>query len=357
MKILLVSSIYPTTQHPDYGTFVRNIGQLYQSTGHTVDVIAYRREGGKVTKLANWWRFLSDIKRALVQANDYDLINLHYPFLAAFKVLKHMDNLPVPLVVSLHGSDIFPDSRLKRFSLRATLDVLQRCKRIIVPSDFFLDRVAQAYQLPSEKFRTIPPGGYDRQMFYPAQRDTQQASDPCRIGFASRLVRGKGWATLLNAMTQLEDDSPGRYRLLLAGSGPDEEAIRQSVSDAGLSRQVDMLGPLPAEQLADFYRSLDVFVFPTQLEESLGMVGIEALACGIPVVASGIGGITDYVIDGYNGRLVEPDQSDQLARAISRLAQASRNGQMPPGKLAESVSRYESRNVARQLEEVLQEVL
>lgn len=357
MKILLISSIYPTSQHPDYGTFVRNIAQLYQSNGHTVDVVAYRREGGKLTKLVNWLRFLSNIKRALAHAKDYDLINLHYPFLAAFTVRKQLERLAVPLVVSLHGSDIFPDSRLKRFSLKATLDVLRRCQRIIVPSAFFLKRVAQAYQLPVDKFRAVAPGGFDGRMFYPAQRDARLASDRYRIGFASRLVPGKGWATVLNALSQLEAASPGQYQLLLAGSGPDEGAIRQALADAGLSHRVDLLGPLPADQLADFYRSLDVFVFPSQLEESLGMVGIEALACGIPVAASDIGGITEYIIDGYNGYLIEPGRAEQLARAISRLAQAGRDAKMPVDQLAESVSRYESRQVARQLDEVLLEAL
>lgn len=357
MKILLISSIYPTAQHPDYGTFVRNIGQLYQAAGHTVDVVNYRREGTKATKLANWWRFLNDIKRALARAEDYDLINLHYPFLAAFTVRKQMDRLRVPLVVSLHGSDIFPDSRLKRFSLKATLDVLRRCQRIIVPSAFFLERVAQAYGLPADKFRAVAPGGFDGRLFYPARADARPAPKRYRIGFASRLVAGKGWTTLLNAMSQLDAASPGQYQLLLAGSGPDEGAIRQALADAGLTQQVELVGALPMEQLADFYRSLDVFVFPSQLEESLGMVGIEALACGIPVAASDIGGITEYIIDGYNGVLVEPGRAEQLARAISRLAQAGRDENMAPEQLAESVSRYESHQVARQLDDVLREVV
>lgn len=393
MKILLITSIYPTKAHPDYGTFVRNVHQVYEQSGHQVTLVAFRREGSKADKLKNILRFNRAIAEALSHQDRYDLINVHYPYLAALPLARRLKQIRIPLLVSVHGSDVFPDRFSKRLTLIPTKRLLKGAQRIIVPSGFFQRKMMKQFGLPAQRFRIAPPGGFDGGVFYPAaeaaspgtestQRDEgtgagsgngtevrteagisagTEAETASRrsIGFAARLVEGKGWRTLLDAFAVIaREPDAAVYDLILAGSGPDQKAILAHGAQLGLSERITLKGALPPEHLADFYRELDFFVFPTQFEEALGMVGIEALACGVPVIASDAGGVAEYMQHGRNGLLVEPGDVQALSEAMRTMigkstAQINELRRFAPL----SVAGFERAAVARRLNEILEEEL
>lgn len=376
MKILMITSIYPTKQHPDYGTFVKNIHDLYLEAGHQVTLVAFQRRCGKIEKLRETLRFFSRIRRELSHQSDYDLINLQYPYLAALPVSRYLSRIRIPLWVSLHGSDVFHDSLSKRLLGKPTERILRGCTRIIVPSEFFARKVSQVFQLSADRFRVIPSGGYDGRIFYPQEsdpaRDPARGSNPRgaqgselqlpglrRIGFASRLVEGKGWRVLLKAFAAIAAEKElENCRLILAGSGVDAEGIRNLASELGLGDRVDLIGAQKPAQLADFYRTLDLFVFPTLFEESLGMVGIEAMACGIPVVASASGGVSGYIRDGVDGFLVPPGDMNALAQAILNIARYdAEQYQELTASAVRGAAGYERNAVRAQLETILTEEL
>lgn len=358
MKILLITSIYPTEDHPDYGTFVRNIHNLYQKSGHQVTLVAFQRSGGKMDKIKAVAEFLKKINLALKNQESFDLINLHYPYLAALPMQRWLKVLKIPLVVSVHGSDVFPDSFSKRMMVWPTTRILRHSTSIIVPSVFFQEKLIKTYDLPQANVRVVTPGGYNGDVFYPRKAGNAKTGRSHRIGFAGRLVEGKGWRDLMQAFAGLADKELKRYSLVIAGSGQDELKIRAEAKTLGIADQVELTGALSTGELAEFYRSLELFVFPSRLEESLGMVGIEALASGIPVIASSTGGIPGYLKDGVNGALVPPGDAEAIQGALRKLSTLSEADYGRMSQEAEkSAGPYEGYQVMVGLDKVLWEAL
>jgi glycosyltransferase involved in cell wall biosynthesis len=111
----------------------------------------------------------------------------------------------------------------------------------------------------------------------------------------------------------------GRFELDIVGDGPDRQALRELTAGLGLAQEVRFLGSLSRAQVAERYRESDLFTLPSTAE-SFGNVFAEALASGLPIVASAIGGIPDLVEHGTNGILVPPGDPHSLASAIRYLA-------------------------------------
>ncbi|PKK39913.1 hypothetical protein ABB02_00702 [Clostridiaceae bacterium JG1575] len=357
MNLLLITTIYPTADHPNYGTFVAAVAQLYQSQGHCVDRLAFLREGSRIQKMGHLFRFYRSLwaSKEPLRSGAYDIVNVHYPYLAA-PAMRRLPLNHTALVTHVHGSDVFGDSLSKKLMGPATAALLARSHSIVVPSRFFREKLLQRYPLPPERVWVCPPGGYDPEVFSP-KGPRLNALDPARpwVGFAGRLVEGKGWRTCLQAFAAavsqrgLEDAG-----LAIVGTGVDAPALWRESEALGLQGRVVFLGALPHHQMAAFYRSLEVFLFPTHLEESLGMVGVEALACGTPVLASRIGGIQEYLRDGDNGFLLPPKDSGALSESLVHFFQmeAPKRAALQAAS-APSVTAYQAPKVAQRLEEIL----
>lgn len=140
----------------------------------------------------------------------------------------------------------------------------------------------------------------------------------------SRLVARKGQDVLLAAWPQVLAGHPGA-RLLLVGGGPAEASLRRTVERLGLARSVVLAGPVAPDALPAHYAAGDVFAMPCRTRragldvEGLGMVFLEAAACGRPVVAGTSGGAPEAVRDGVTGHVVEPRSPDAVADAVAGL--------------------------------------
>jgi glycosyltransferase involved in cell wall biosynthesis len=118
-------------------------------------------------------------------------------------------------------------------------------------------------------------------------------------------------------MAQIRSDLP-EARLLIGGEGEDRSALEREAHSLGLTGRVDFVGTV--NDTAQFYRRLDLFVLPS-LDEAFGLVVLEAMAAGLPVVGTRVGGIPEILQDGAQGRLVAPADSQALAGAIRQLCQ------------------------------------
>ncbi|WKB37392.1 glycosyltransferase family 4 protein [Terrilactibacillus sp. S3-3] len=139
------------------------------------------------------------------------------------------------------------------------------------------------------------------------------------IGYIGRIDPGKGWEIFIEALSKLkaETDFFAGRKAVIAGGGQDYQKMVHLIAAGGLQEDVLLLGMLPQSQLKDIYNGLSVFCFPTMRKaESLGLVGLEAMACGVPVIASRIGGIRDYLEDGVNGLFFPPGSAEELAAKI-----------------------------------------
>ncbi|MEO0995992.1 MAG: glycosyltransferase family 4 protein, partial [Pseudomonadota bacterium] len=137
-----------------------------------------------------------------------------------------------------------------------------------------------------------------------------------RLICVCRLVKRKGLAHLLEAMQTL-----GRagHRLELVGSGELMKDVRERVHELGVGAYVHLTGYVPRERLADYYNDADLFVLPS-LSESFGQVLLEAMSCGLPIVATRVGGIPETITHGENGLLVDPGDAGELVVAVQALA-------------------------------------
>jgi glycosyltransferase involved in cell wall biosynthesis len=164
--------------------------------------------------------------------------------------------------------------------------------------------------------------GVDGEVFRPAAPDAELAA---RAGIepgdevlvsAVRLVGLKGVQRVIRAVAALAPARP-RLKYLVAGEGPYRPELERLIAASGLSTRVSLLGFLPQERLAGFYALGSLAVFPSTGEEALGLSIAEAMACGLPVLASRLGGVPEVV--GEDGALVPPGDDQALAIAIAGL--------------------------------------
>ena len=163
----------------------------------------------------------------------------------------------------------------------------------------------------------------DLALFRPAHRDERS---PLRVGFAGQWTYRKGCLTLLEAWKIVRQTLPGA-ELWFAGSDklwkgtslvPGAEEIAQTIGEASKEGWVKIVGEYRRAEIVNFWNALDIVVVPS-FEEPFGLVALEALACGIPVVASKVGGLQEIVVDRDCGFLVAPNDPARLAEAILAL--------------------------------------
>jgi glycosyltransferase involved in cell wall biosynthesis len=183
------------------------------------------------------------------------------------------------------------------------------------------DLAARARSLVPRPVSVIPHGlrlrpthGLSQQA---ARRSLELPPDEPVVLYAGRLLRIKGVHHLLGAFPRVLARFP-LARLLIVGDGEEGQDLQTSARRLGLGPRVAFLGSLPHEDVIRCMRAADVFVLPS-LVESFGIVLLEAMSCGLPVVASRVMGIPYLVEDGLNGFLVPPTDEEVLADRITAL--------------------------------------
>ena len=136
--------------------------------------------------------------------------------------------------------------------------------------------------------------------------------------YAGRLEQYKGVDDLIRAMADVVQQVPGAT-LTIAGSGSVRDELEQLARSLGLEHAVEFVGHLDPELMAATYADASLFVLPSTWPETFGKVGIEAMSLGKPVVATDVGGVTDWLEDERNGLLVPPHAPKRLAQAITRI--------------------------------------
>lgn len=139
-----------------------------------------------------------------------------------------------------------------------------------------------------------------------------------RVLFLSRLVREKGMFELTEAFRALVDEYP-ELRLVFAGIGPEERELRQYVADVGLTDRVEFLGYVRGADKVKAFAQSGMFVFPTCYGEGCPVSLLEAMAAGLPVITTPVGGIPHIVQDGVNGILLDKVSPASVEKAMRQL--------------------------------------
>jgi len=243
------------------------------------------------------------------------VINVHFPsdefvYFAFLRVL-----LPVKLVVSVHGTDLFPTGQKRENYSGALRLLLFFSDSVVAPSRTFLGDFLELFP----KMRT--KSGYihnaiDLSEFAVHETRTKGGSPQTILCIASHNKK-KALDVLLRAFSEVKERHPG-LRLLLAGDGPLRPELEELARTLHVDSEVKFLGQQGREEIGKLLRECDLFVLPSR-SEPFGIVIIEALACGKPVVASSVGGIVEIIRNGENGLLVPPDDPGALAEAINTV--------------------------------------
>jgi len=198
----------------------------------------------------------------------------------------------------------------RRFFARAPLTItFSDSSRQVLIDEYGVDGASIAVTplgVDVEKFRPAPDGGGPR-----------APGAPFEMLFVGPLIRRKGIDHLIEALAQVDAEEPG-WKLTVVGDGPERAALAARAAELGFGSKVDFRGYVDGwgDELPGIYRQADLFVFPS-LKEGFGMVIIEAMACGTPVLTTRVSAIPEVVADA--GLLVEPASPDGIAQGILRL--------------------------------------
>lgn len=311
MKLLVVSNMYPSKEFPSYGVFVKNFCTQLETLGIDYRLAVMKKGNSRLQKLFGYVGFyLKSFFCSLL--GSYDAVYVHYASHSSAGVLLARKLRKFTVYTNCHGSDVIPQNPQQERMQKNTRAILGISEKIVVPSDYFKKVVGEKYGIGAQKLFVCASGGVEPGVFHPQQKEK---TGPFTIGFVSRITRGKGWDVLLQACAKL----PHRdFRLLLVGDGPQKEQMLQLLGSLGLEDRAEVLGLQPQSMLGELYSRMDVFVFPTELEESLGLVAIEAMACGTPVIASDFAAPAYYVADGENGYKFPVGDARALAKTLEQ---------------------------------------
>ncbi len=365
MRILLIAHGFPRSPDDMAGSFLLTLARGQQALGHAVGAVVPhapglpledRIDGVRVWRyrygtddqetlayagtmheqaLRSWparWRLLQFIRAsrgavARITANwRPHVLHVHWWVPGGLAVWPPPMLGPAfpPVVLTSHGTDLF---LLDRFPLArlAARPIFHAASQVTVISTPLVRRV-QELGVPDQKVSVIPMP-VDAARFTPEEHGGGGGGggedSVMQLLFVGRLIERKGAAYAIEALAHLANQ--GRQaRLTVVGDGPLGGQLEKLASARGVTELVDFRGRLPAARVAEAFAGADVFLMPAVTDwkgeqEGFGLVVIEAMLSGLPVVASRSGGIPDIIQDGETGLLAPERDAAALARAICRL--------------------------------------
>jgi D-inositol-3-phosphate glycosyltransferase len=277
------------------------------------------------------------VRRRLDAGRPVDAVHANYWLsgLAGHR-LKH--ELDIPLISTFHTLDrvkaeLSPEAiSAAEPERRAAAEAeVMGCSDVILAScSVEADQLVDLYDAPPERIEIVAPG-VDHAFFAPGDKGQARRAlgfdpdDPILL-FVGRIQPLKGLGTLVEALAEVvASGGRGAATTLVAIGGPsgphgagELARIDGLVARHGLGRRVRLVAPQPHEMLSTYYRAADICAVPSR-SESFGLVALEAAACGVPVLASAVGGLTTIVEDGRTGHLLDPNDPHAWAVALGRL--------------------------------------
>lgn len=254
------------------------------------------------------WRFCRKEK--------FDIIHVHWPlphFLFGWAGAKACG---ASVVISFHGAELTAVRKKFRLLRPFLRWAISRAHRVTANSSHTVRAIQEIF---NRQVEIIPFGATVSE---PDHKHPLPPTPEKHILFVGRLVERKGVKYLIQAAKNLREKYP--VVIDIVGTGPELGALKRLSSDLGVDDIIRFHGGVTANELKEYYARCDLFVLPAIIDskgdtEGLGVVIIEAMGFKKPVVASGIGGITDLVIHEKTGLAVPPADSQALAKAIIRL--------------------------------------
>lgn len=291
---------------------------------------------------------------------EFDIAYLHYPFFGGAEAvwLWKLFNPKKKLIIHYHMDTAGLPFLARALSLPSRLianDIFRRADLIVSASLDYVKNgaLAEVYKKYPEKFREIPYG-VDIERFHPEEK----SFDKIKILFVGGLDQAhyfKGVDKLLEALALLKEDGINEWELDIVGSGDLQPIYQEKAKFLSLSGQVCFLGNVSDSDLPGFYARSHLTVLPSvNKAEAFGIVLIESMAAGTPVLASDLTGVRGVFTDGYEGLSVRPGDVCDLKEKIKNLISDSAVLKIM-GKRSRALaeSRYSSKVVAKEIRDIL----
>jgi len=298
--------MYPTKESPSAGVFIKNMtDQLSQS--EKIDIHLWKLKSGNKYLAYIHFYFLFIFKLVIVRP---DMAYCHFISHTGGLGWLAKKVLGCKLVLNCHGSDIMNSLKHKgkRFKLNSIF--LSYADMVITPSAFLKSVVVKNFAISKSKFFISPSGGVKVAL----NKECENIVKPLRLGFVGRLIPMKGIDIIVDALYDSEN-----IDLFVAGGG-DFNYISDKLSGRV---KLNYFGEIPQSELNNVYENIDILLFPTRFEESLGLTPLEAMAHSVPVIGSDSGAVGEYIQHGKNGYLIPVGDSVKLRESIEAFRQLS----------------------------------
>jgi glycosyltransferase involved in cell wall biosynthesis len=354
MKIGVITSAYPDYEDDPHGIFVHRLMKEIAKKGHEVHVLApytggeteYALEGVHVErfhyfyprrfeKLSGRAGMIDNVKEGFlvkIQVFTFLFFNVLYSMLKLRKMDVIHVQWPIPnglgaiflkklygihYINTIHGEEVHLS---KRYHMQFALRWLVNNSSKTITNSTATRKFCLEAGLDGEKIDVIP-FGVDTDFFRPL--DVYKDENIFQILSVGYLIERKGFEYLIRAMP-LVLEKHEHARLKIVGSGPLESKLKELIYELDLGNEVEIVKNVSDEELLMIYNSSDLFVLPSIVDsqgntEGLGVVLLEAMACGLPVIGSDVGGIPDIINDGKTGFLITEKDYYMLFQVISRL--------------------------------------
>lgn len=356
MKVLCLSEMYPNIVYPYLGLFVHKQNEALKKRGVNIKVVSpvpWFPFPLSIRKI--WDRFkqipykeiLDEIeiyhtRRIIIPKKIGYHLNAYTYFFSIFKLIKKIKKefdfdiihshqaLPdglvgsflkkefnKPLVVTIHGKDIANDQwstiHISHSCKKAVFDVFQSSSKIVGVSNYIKNSILNFYPNINSKKIAVIHGGISE-----IKRTAQNKKDKKIVILSvGALIPLKGHKYTIKAMKEVIKAFPN-CQLIIVGEGKEKNNLVHQVNSLGLRNIVNIINFIPQEQLLELMASADIFVLPSWAE-GFGLVYLEAMSHGIPVIGCKGQGIEDIVVHGETGFLVEPKNSEEISNIILSL--------------------------------------
>ena len=258
--------------------------------------------------------------RRLLRQHRMDVVHSHFAVPTGPGSLPPARWAGIPHVLSLHGGDIYDPSKSlsphRIAPLRAVVRwTLRKSAAVVAQSTNTRDNTRRYYGFDGE-IHLIPLGIRQPAVSSAARQDLGLPADAFLAITVGRLVRRKGLDVLLRALAAV---APDTMHLVIVGDGPEKPMLEQLSRELALSQRVHFTGRVSEERKWQLLQAADAYVSST-MHEGFGLVYLEAMAAGLPVVTFDHGGQVDFLKEGETGHLVPAGEAAGLITALRRLA-------------------------------------
>jgi glycosyltransferase involved in cell wall biosynthesis len=344
MNILVINYEYPPIGGGG-GVICKDISEEIASKGHRVTVVTSHYDslpqhetsnGVTIIRLPVLMRGKKDVASypsmisfvplcvwkvsSLLRRERYDVINTHFAVPSGPAGQYISDKYGIPNVLSIHGGDIFDPS--KSLSPHDTVGLKQTVRKMLKKADRVIAQSsdtksnAEKYYEVDRKIDIVPLGIRPPSHSTKSRQDLGLPADKYVYSTIGRLIKRKNIADLLHIIKEIKITTPSV--LLIMGTGPEMEFIENRIRDLRLEDAVRLLGSVSDEEKYEYLDASDGYL-STAIHEGFGIVFLEAMECGLPVICYDRGGQRDFLKNGRTGYLVELGNREEFASRMKEL--------------------------------------